>query len=216
MQPNKDLQNDAWPFSLREIEAAKKILYQKISFEEIVSKSSSYVEQCWHSDFTHRCTCPFHGEGKERTPSFYFSEKTKNFHCFSCAAHGCVFDFLSVVIGRPAQYIVADFLVGQEIPIDDIEGQDADPDKTNHDFIYRANLDLSILLRDYLSSWKYHSNYDEEKSWVDLFFTRIDERLGNTEMSSDDVNSFKIQVSMEISRRTAMMKRRHKDWKPTQ
>lgn len=41
--------------------------------------------------------CPFHGEGQEKTPSFYWNMDTGLFFCHSCKTRGSFADFLTLV-----------------------------------------------------------------------------------------------------------------------
>lgn len=208
-----ELENEPWPYSLKELTAAKTILFQKISFIDIMKKHSGRIEQCWHSDFTHKALCPQHSSGQEKTPSFYFSEKTKSFHCFGCAIHGDVFDFLSYIEGRPSFWIISDFLTTEHISQENMDQPEVENAFQNYDIIHSTNFDMSIQLRDYLSTWKNHSKYEDEKLWVDWMFSRIDDRFAiPKDLTGDQAKSFKIQTLMELNRRKALMKRKHSDW----
>ena len=39
-------------------------------------------------------TCPFHGDGNERTPSMKVDDEAGTFYCFACKESGSVFDFV--------------------------------------------------------------------------------------------------------------------------
>ena len=38
--------------------------------------------------------CPFHSDGRERTPSCILNEEMNNYHCFGCGESGSIFDFV--------------------------------------------------------------------------------------------------------------------------
>jgi len=190
------------PPSLEELSAAKSALHSKISFLDLMKGYSSKIEECWHTDFTHKCTCPLHGNGQERTPSFYFSERSKTYKCFSCSAGGDVFDLIGVMEGRPWFYVVKDMFESSNIHVDQIDLSELKSRPARSDIVYNANLKMSDELRKFLKSVEGHKEYDKLKEWVDWIYRRIDDRLGTLDDSSrEEVVSFKIQIMMELDRK---------------
>lgn len=199
-----------WPLSIEELQAAKALLYDSISFADIVSKYSSRVEESNSSCFTHKCTCPNpqHKNGNERTPSFHFSEKDKGFVCFGCGIQGEMFDFLSIMEGSPWHHIVRKFLQQESIDLSTID-LDSLKNRTvqDYDYLYNVNLHLSVELRNYLESIKNSALYEKECEWVDRMFRRIDDRLGKlSEKDFQQAHSFESQILYEIDRRKSMFK----------
>ena len=192
---------DDWPYSIKELKSAKSILYESMSFADIANRYSRGILQVWHSDFTHKCVCPFHSGGKEKTPSFFFSDKNKVFHCFGCSVHGDIFTFLSMLEGRPWQFIVSDFLTTGNIGSDEIEKAEefSSPSYIDHSDI---NFELSVVLRKYLCSFADSSEYDKERDWVEWVFARIDTRFRDPKnITTDEARSFQMQINREIYRR---------------
>ena len=144
---------EEWPLTHQELIAAKPLLKQKVSFLDVARQSSRKVETCWHKSFTHRCVCPFHASGLERTPSLYFSEKTKKFHCFACDVHGDLFDFIGLVEGKPWFSVVLDLLDVSDIDTDQIDIADIE-NTVSHDTVYRLNFGLALRFRDYLKEFE--------------------------------------------------------------
>jgi hypothetical protein len=62
--------------------------------------------------------CPFHGE---KTPSFYINDVKQFYHCFGCAAHGDVVDFLAAVegitLGQAAARLSIELDLSQEVVV---------------------------------------------------------------------------------------------------
>lgn len=195
---------DDWPYSIKELKSAKSLLYETMSFSDIAKRYSRGVFTVWHTDFTHRCICPFHSEGRERTPSLFFSEKNKTFHCFGCSAHGDLFSFLSMVEGRPWQFLVSDFLSDKDIGGDEIDKVEDTPFAyIDHSDIY---FELSVMLRKYLSSFNGKPSYDKERDWVEWLFARIDSRFRDPKkVTTEQARSFQMQIDREVYRRKKLM-----------
>lgn len=45
---------------------------------------------------TKKTRCPFHSNGRERTPSFYWFTDTNKFKCYGCGRHGDVVEFVAL------------------------------------------------------------------------------------------------------------------------
>ena len=187
-----------WPYSLQELTAAREMLYQTITFLDVTKGHLRNVMPVWHSDFTHKCSCPFHSNGEERTPSFYLSEKTKAYHCFSCSAHGSLISFLSIIQGKPWEFIVRDFLLGSKISGKDIDNIET----TSHSYVdfTDISMELNVMLRKHLESCKSKENYAAECEWVDGVFDRIDVRFDDVDLSVDEAKAFKMQVERDLFR----------------
>jgi hypothetical protein len=200
-----------WPLSSQELIAAKPLLNQKVSFLDVARRASRRIEPCWHKDFTHKCVCPFHASGMERTPSLYFSEKNKVFHCFGCDAHGDLFDFIGLVEGQPWFVVVQNLLHGSEIDTDQIDVSELE-NVVSYDTVYELNYGLAIRLRDYLEDLRGKSFYKEEKKWVDATFKKIDERFRNLDDSEEEAaKGFRIQTCIELNRRKARIVRKYEN-----
>lgn len=193
------------PPSTEELAGSKGLLYESLSFLDIMKRYTTSIMECWHSDFTHKCTCPLHGQGKERTPSFYFSERSKTYKCFACNESGDIFDLIGVMEGKPWFFVVKEMLDSSDIDPDQVDLTEERPRYIRSDIGHEANLEMSVKLRDYLSSLKEHPKYDQEKDWVDWMFRRIDDRLENLDDSSQEETArFRIRIGMELERRKAL------------
>lgn len=195
---------DDWPYSIKELKSAKSLLYETMSFLDIAKRYSRGVLPVWHSDFTHKCACPFHSQGKERTPSLFFSDKNKIFHCFGCSVHGDLFTFLSMLEGRPWQFIVGDFLTTGDIGNEEIDKvEESSFSYIDHSDIY---FELSVMLRKYLSSFFGQPDYKKESDWVEWVFARIDTRFRDpSKLTTSEVRSFQMQINREVYRRKRLM-----------
>lgn len=190
------------PLSSEELNEVKSTLYERISFLEVMQKYASNIIDCWHSDFTNKCSCPIHSNGKERTPSFYFSEVSKTYKCFACNAGGDVFDIIGMMEGRPWFQVVQDAFDKANIDPNNIDmsGLTARPKHTN--IITNIDLELSSKLREHLYSLKETEFYEGEKKWVDWQYRRIDERLSKlNDTEQGQGTSFKIRIMNELERR---------------
>jgi hypothetical protein len=201
-----------WPLSIEELQAAKAVLYDQLSFAEVAAKYSARVEETYSSSFTHKCICPNprHKNGNERTPSFNFSERDKGFVCFGCGIHGDMFDLIALLEGMPWYQAVRMFLEKESI---DLEGIDLDSFKDRviyqHDYFYDANLHLGTKLRDYLNELQGSPLYEQDANWVDAMFRRIDNRFSKLpDKDFEQAHAFQSQILMEIDRRRAMNKER--------
>ena len=194
-----------WPYSVQEMAAAKKKLYPSISFIDVIKSYSSMIEPCSHFDFTHKCSCPYHNGGRERTPSFYFSVKTKNFHCFGCSLHGDIFDLISVMEGKPAAFIVRDMMKNMDLTVTSKDLLDYENNIVSYDRLFEINFDLSQTISNYLRSRKGTDKYKEEEQWVDWMFRRIDDRFDGVDDSSyEEIMMFKMQIALEVKRRSRL------------
>lgn len=192
---------DDWPLSLRELETVGVRLHPKISFLDIVRSYSSRVDGVWHSEFTHKANCPFHSNGQERTPSLYFSETTKKYHCFACTEHGDVYDFLGRMEGSPRYFIIRDLVNSSDVDTLNIDLSEDEPYESP-ELAYELNIKMGIKLRDYLLSLKGKDCYDCEKQWVDNAFIRIDNKM-NDDCSFQEKNAFRMQLLLELDRRNS-------------
>jgi hypothetical protein len=172
-------------------------LAEKLSFESIASKHCATVEGVASSTWTHKCTCPLHKEGRERTPSFYISDTEKTFFCYGCYIRGDIFDFIGIIKGSPGDVVARRYMESNGIVIDD--KPDVDKPRLN---VYTIYLQLSVKIRDYLLSVKDSDIYEIELAWADSIFRRIDERF--TKIKSDDWEqgrNFSMQIMLEIEGR---------------
>ncbi len=58
---------------------------------EVIAESGVHVDD---SGSSIKATCPFHGDGNERTPSLNIDDEQGLYHCFACGASGNVFSYL--------------------------------------------------------------------------------------------------------------------------
>ena len=201
-----------WPLSFQELYAAKALLYEKMSFLDVARRCAHKIMPCWHKDFTHICACPFHAGGEERTPSLYFSEKTKVFHCFACDAHGDLFDFIGFAEGRPWNSVVTDLIDSSNIQESEIDLAEVELNTVSYDVVTEIDFDLSMMLRDYLKSLKDTPAYSDETQWVDRTFGKMDERFRTMEDTrKEEAKAFRMQICVELDRRKALIARKYEN-----
>lgn len=187
-----------WPLTPNELEEISKKLIANISVLDVFSKYTSSIRSTQSKDFSHFCTCPnpLHKGGAERTPSFYFSDKTGRFTCYGCKWHGGFFDFLAKMTGCSAHILIADYAKKDNINLKDLP----EPPKTFP--ILDLSFQLSIKLRDYLKGLQGTDAYTEEMKWVDAIFIRIDERFSKlTDRDYEEARMFYMQILLELERR---------------
>lgn len=188
---------------MEELQSAKLVLYEKLKFADVMGKFSDRIEETYSASFSHKCTCPNpkHKNGRERTPSFYFSESQKNFVCFGCNLFGDMFDIIALMEGMPWYNAVRIFLEKEKIDLNEINLESfKGAGAYNNNYVYECNLKLGVELRDYLSSLT-GTPYDIEKKWVDSIFKRMDDRfekLGDEDASQ--ARAFKAQILLELDR----------------
>lgn len=200
----EDLWKDS-PLSLEELNGARKSLYPMMSFWDIMRRYSINVSSVWGREWTHKCSCPHHKDGGERTPSFFFSEASKKFYCFGCSIGGDIFDLIALMENRQWHELVRELLSENKIDISNIDV----PNRANYETVFNINRELSLQIKQYVSSCEKTSYYESEKIWADRMFRRIDDSVSALEKSNFDlveINSFKMQVSIDIQRRKALMK----------
>lgn len=189
-----------WPLSSEEMASLRRAASQRLSMEKIVKKFSTRVESTFSSVFTHKATCPNpdHKGGGEKTPSFHFSEKDKQFYCFGCKKSGDVFDLLSMVLSKPVSQIINSYVSNKKISAHSVDVQ-------KYKFVDEVNeskYKLCLELRNYLISLKKDSKYTVESEWVDMLFKQIDDRF--SKLSDDDfktAHTFILQKYVEIDRK---------------
>lgn len=187
-----------WPLSQDELTASKKVILSKINILDLYHKYVKAVEPTYSTSFTHKSKCPRHKNGNERTPSFYFSQHDGSFKCFACSIFGDVFDLMSMSEGRPWQFIVSDLTKELSINLDNIEvnvtqGQDYTS------FLFETNLKLSIILRNYMLSFKDKESFDKVKNWVESIYVKMDRRFSKVEdCDFASVKEFELQLLYEL------------------
>lgn len=189
-----------WGLTNEEFVAVKKKLGERISFESIFNKKSS-AQPLYSSSWTHRGCCPNpnHKQGNERSASFYFNEKSKEFHCFGCQWNGDVFDFLSIFMATPAKILVEDLINKQNLNLEKILGAAPSARKADN---FEIKHELGLTLRDFLVSKTDTASYEDHKKWVDSIFKRIDDRFVG--LGSEDTvgaQNFSNQILLELDRR---------------
>lgn len=68
----------------------------QISILDICEEFSIKLENVNNGSFTHRCRCPFHKDGNERTPSLYIDSTNNTFFCYGCGAGNTVINFYNL------------------------------------------------------------------------------------------------------------------------
>lgn len=188
---------NAW-LGPEEIKAIRKYLAHSLSFEMVAKKYSSRIEPVSSATWTHKCICPFHKNGEERTPSLHISETEKTFFCYGCSTHGDIFDFIGIIKGSPGEAVADKYQKSKNIDIDLSNIKAAKP-KTN---VQEINLQISCAIRDYLYSIKKSDIYLGEVEWADGIFKRIDERFDKlTDEDGDQAKNFYMQIMLELDRR---------------
>lgn len=206
MNPNLD---KVWPLSLEEMQGIAKPLAAKLSFSTLAHKYCRKIESVASVTFTHRCTCPnpFHKNGGERTPSFYFSDKDKFYKCFGCNISGDIFDFITLTEGIPWHISVTDMLQNGDINIQSLqEAADGLSDIELANYLFDLNLDISNNIREYLITRRETTIYEAECKWADHLLKRIDETfIKLIDSNFEQAKAFHSQVLMEISRREMLV-----------
>lgn len=187
----------AW-LTTDESKAMRRQLAKSLSFEAVVRKYSNRIEAVCSASWTHKCSCPFHKNGQERTPSLHISDTEKTFFCYACSARGDIFDFIGMIRGSPGDIIAMKYKELKNISVDI---SDTGPPRAKFN-VHEINLQMSTAIRDYIASVKGSKSYDEEVLWSDSIFKRIDERFSKlTDENSDQARNFSLQVMMELERR---------------
>lgn len=187
----------AW-LTTEESKSVRRHLAMTLSFESIAKKHCNRVEQISSATWTHKCTCPFHKNGHERTPSLHISDSEKTFFCYGCSAHGDVFDFIGMIRGSPGDTVAAKYKEHKNISIDHIESGPSQPRINVQDI----NLQMSIAMREYISSISDAKAREEEIAWSDGIFKRIDERFSKlTDDDGDQARNFYLHIMLELERR---------------
>jgi hypothetical protein len=173
-------------------------LAKSLSFEAVASKHCSRIEPVSSATWTHKCTCPFHKGGNERTPSLHISDTEKTFFCYGCSARGDIFDFIGMIRGSPGDVIAMKYKESKNIILDIPGTANAKP-KTD---IYEIGLQLSVAIREYIKSKVGEPSYEDDILWADSIFKRIDERFSKlTSDNPEHARNFSMQIMMELERR---------------
>lgn len=189
--------NEVFPPSELELQEAKKAAESKMNFFEVLAPLNLPIQVCNNKQFTHRCPCPLHKSGAERTASFFFSEIKKDYFCFACQSRGSIVDIVSFLTGRPWFLLVQDEL-GQDY---DYSVHTAEP--IDFEFLTNVELELSTALRMHLCKYEGTPQYQAECQWVDSQFYHIDQRLAHlSAFKVQDIVGFKFQMMLEMQRRT--------------
>lgn len=199
-----------WPLSLEEMQNIAKPLAATVSFVALASNHCKKIESIASATFTHRCICPnpFHKNGAERSPSFYFSEKDKFYKCFGCNISGDIFDFITLTDGIPWHDVVASFIKNGSATLQSLQEASSGISEIElANFVFDLNIDISHHVRRYLASRRNTKYYEKECKWADHLFKRVDEtfaKLADTDF--EQAKSFHAQILMEISRRELLYK----------
>lgn len=191
-----------WPLTLEELSKLKVVLYDRLSFVSLVQGVAPMIEPISSASHTHKCTCPNkkHKGGRESNPSFHFSEKTKQFICYSCSIQGDIFDLMAIFAGRPWFYLVRDLLEDESLSLDSIDLNEIQA--RAYDYVSDTNLKLSGVVRDFLKKYRDTDIYEGEKIWVDALYRRIDKRFSKIDsMDTDSAKAFYDQIWLEVERR---------------
>lgn len=191
----------AWPLSGEELRALRESLARQMSMVKVIDRFSKQIEEVGAGNFTHKCICPNpeHKQGNERTPSFYFSEETKQFVCWGCGINGDLFDFLELMLKRPADQLAQNYAKKKQVDVEEcLKYATAEPMIDIGELSYR----LGIQLRDHLAAFKGKDEYEAERIWVDNVFLRIDDRFSKLDRREiEQAQQFVSQIEMELERR---------------
>lgn len=185
---------------MKELILVRGRLLSTISLLELMSELTNSIIDIGGSDFTHKCRCPFHKSGNERTPSFWFSQTNGKFHCFGCSMSGDTFDILSITKGAPWFSIVEGLILDTEsLNVEDLEVDAV----ATADFIFEVNLSLSTQIRDLISTRVMKGfSLDDEMAWGDTQFRKIDSRFASlTNSDRAEIFQFKAYMEREIGKR---------------
>lgn len=205
-----------WPLSLDELQQLVKPLAAKMSFVTIATPYCKKIESIASSTFTHRCVCPspFHKNGVERTPSFYFSDTNKFYKCFGCGISGNIFEFLTLTEGIPWYQIVVDLLNNEQIDVAALQSDTAVSPIDVANLLFELNMDISAHMRAYMASVKSTDVFVNECKWADALYKRIDETfLKLIDGDLEQARSFHSQILIEISRRELLHENKIRDCK---
>jgi DNA primase len=158
-------------------------------FDDILKDYGFNFERVDSGNFTHKCRCIFHNGkegGREKTPSLFFSDKTKSFFCFACHSTGNIIDFVHRAEGIPAEmalkklanyYKVMDKEGNwkQEVKFENKQYITFDKFKTVEPYV----LEVSIALNDYIKKFIGTEDFKKEFSWFERFSKRVDEKFFN-------------------------------------
>lgn len=105
------------------IEDSKQYYKRIIGQANTVPLPIIFAHYGYRLDNKNKLHCPFHGNGKENTPSFQYYPDTASFFCFGCKASSRSVDFVSrkegCSVSRAAHLILEGF--SSEISLDDID-----------------------------------------------------------------------------------------------
>jgi len=158
----------------------RQFIFDHVSFVEVLKRFNLRSEECSTGKYTHRMICPFlfHKNGKERTASFRFNDKTKKFSCYGCNEGGDVLDFLRLFNGGYDQFnlrklaVMAGLIEDNKIKLpENFIISEACPQKETN---YKVFFDSGILLRQYLLGLIDKDIYLEECEWADQMLIKVD------------------------------------------
>jgi DNA primase len=69
----------------------------QVAILDLCEEFSVRAEPFSGGSFTHRCRCPYHKGGSERTPSLYIDNNNNSFKCFGCDAGSSVIQFYNLI-----------------------------------------------------------------------------------------------------------------------
>lgn len=183
-----------------EIDQYADILLDKIDFLDILDECGVEYWDCRSGEFTHRMKCPLpiHDFGGERTASMFLDTDKNKFYCFGCNSGGSVIDFISLYQGL-AYYEAIEFLT----KFVDISASDAlnlpkrrrkDPEDMVETHVFRA----SVMLRDYLVSFKGTDKYNKMQIWTDKQFIKLDSYLNRGDEMCQKAREYCSKLSNHI------------------
>ena len=163
------------------------LVIDKCAILDILDLYGVQYYACQSGEFTHRAKCPLpaHGNGEERTPSFFISESQNRFYCFGCNCGSSVIDLVSMYSGRPFYESVAwlakrSGLTADNLVLDAPEKKKKDPEKMVSNYVYKTGL----IIRDFLEEKRISTNYIDCCKWADKRFLQLDEFFDS--LSDDD------------------------------
>jgi hypothetical protein len=167
----------------------KDLVVSKIPIVGLAKEYGLVLESKNVGAFTYRACCPIHhgkgANGKERTPSLFFSEEQNSFCCFGCGLGGSVVEFVSLIEGTPASIAMTKLakragLMDKDGKWDElqlaafVEPAPFDPMKTVEPYVFEISLALRSHVRKFIDS----PMFEMELIWMERVAAKADRFLG--------------------------------------
>src|SRR5574342_367319 len=160
--------NDIWKY--------KEHIVKTVKIVDIMAEAGVKLERIYNNQFSHKLRCPFHNNGKEKTPSMYVSENTNSYFCFACGAGSNVLDFVSQLNGTPAVLVLES--LAKRIGLIDTDGSlvdlkfdvQSEPKEHIEPYLFK----ISELIRTYIKTHYNSNNFEKELRWIEKVAARVD------------------------------------------